>query len=133
MLRPLYLEVMKTALLSAPSSPAGQTSPSTAPRREKPPHQEIADRARTLWNKYGCPSGRDEEIWLEAERQLIGTVSETGIAQSPAVKPKTESTSTPAKSAQGGGGRRAMKNDEEEFAIAGQGVAARGGRRRSAT
>ncbi len=26
--------------------------------------------AEVLWRQRGCPSGRDDEIWLEAERQL---------------------------------------------------------------
>jgi Protein of unknown function (DUF2934) len=26
--------------------------------------------ARELWEKAGCPSGRDLEFWLEAERQI---------------------------------------------------------------
>ena len=33
-------------------------------------HNEIAERAHTLWSARGCPNGRDDEIWLEAERQL---------------------------------------------------------------
>nr|WP_256576080.1 DUF2934 domain-containing protein [Bradyrhizobium sp. CCGUVB23] len=27
-------------------------------------------RARELWEKAGCPSGRDLELWFEAERQI---------------------------------------------------------------
>ena len=34
--------------------------------------EDIAACARELWKKYGCPVGRDEQIWLEAERQLLG-------------------------------------------------------------
>ena len=33
-------------------------------------HNEIAERARVLWNARGCPTGCDDEIWLDAERQL---------------------------------------------------------------
>lgn len=40
--------------------------------RPTPHHEEISKRARELWEKYERPSGRDEEIWLEAERQLLG-------------------------------------------------------------
>jgi hypothetical protein len=36
------------------------------------PTAEVAARARQLWECYGCPAGRDEWIWLEAERQLNG-------------------------------------------------------------
>ncbi|HWA28756.1 MAG TPA: DUF2934 domain-containing protein [Lacunisphaera sp.] len=35
-------------------------------------HQEIATQAYVLWNHYGQPAGRDVDIWLEAERQLLG-------------------------------------------------------------
>jgi hypothetical protein len=35
-----------------------------------PPHDEIARKAHTLWKDRGCPSGIDDEIWFEAERQL---------------------------------------------------------------
>jgi hypothetical protein len=35
-----------------------------------PTHDEIALRARELYEQSGCPSGRDEEFWLEAERQV---------------------------------------------------------------
>jgi len=32
----------------------------------------IAKQARTLWEGYDRPEGRDVEIWLEAERQVLG-------------------------------------------------------------
>ncbi|CAM2965689.1 DUF2934 domain-containing protein [Rariglobus hedericola] len=35
-------------------------------------HEDISQRARELWSNYGQPEGRDNEIWLEAERQLLG-------------------------------------------------------------
>lgn len=37
-----------------------------------PSPAEVAARARLLWELYGRPAGRDEWIWLEAERQLNG-------------------------------------------------------------
>jgi hypothetical protein len=37
-----------------------------------PTHDEIAQRARQIWQEKGNPGGRDTEIWLEAERQLAG-------------------------------------------------------------
>lgn len=49
--------------------------PSSTPRtppKKAPTHSEIAQRARRLWQEQGCPEGRDEIIWLEAERQLLG-------------------------------------------------------------
>jgi hypothetical protein len=36
-------------------------------------NDEISRRAKELWAQYGKPSGRDEDIWLEAECQLLGT------------------------------------------------------------
>jgi hypothetical protein len=35
-----------------------------------PTHEEITERARTLWETRGRPIGQDDEIWLEAEAQL---------------------------------------------------------------
>ena len=36
-----------------------------------PSHEEIAVEAEVLWRQEGCPMGRDDAIWLEAERQLF--------------------------------------------------------------
>lgn len=33
-------------------------------------HDIVAQRAYHIWQESGCPSGRDEEIWYEAERAL---------------------------------------------------------------
>ncbi len=35
-----------------------------------PTHDEIAARARAIWQAKGCPAGKDEENWREAEVQL---------------------------------------------------------------
>jgi hypothetical protein len=35
-----------------------------------PSHAAIAARAEALWREKGFPQGREEETWLEAERQL---------------------------------------------------------------
>ena len=35
-----------------------------------PTHDEIAQRAESIWNMHGQPQGRDVSIWLEAEWQL---------------------------------------------------------------
>jgi hypothetical protein len=35
-----------------------------------PSHDKIAARAEALWREKGYPQGCDEEMWLEAERQL---------------------------------------------------------------
>lgn len=47
-----------------------QTASSTASQ------EDISQRARELWEHYGRPEGRDTEIWLEAERQLLGVDSQ---------------------------------------------------------
>lgn len=39
-------------------------------------HDTIAARAHQIWNSYGQPSGREDEIWLEAERQLHAETTE---------------------------------------------------------
>ncbi|MBA4138280.1 MAG: hypothetical protein C0518_13285 [Opitutus sp.] len=44
-----------------------------AATRALPLHDTIAARAYELWEGYGRPAGRDVAIWLEAERQLLGT------------------------------------------------------------
>ncbi len=33
-------------------------------------HDQIAERAKSIWRQKGCPSGQDEVIWYEAESQL---------------------------------------------------------------
>lgn len=50
----------------------GENSPASPDLRTRPLHEQIAACARELWRSYGCPVGRDEQIWLEAERQLLG-------------------------------------------------------------
>lgn len=44
-------------------------------------HPEIAAQARRLWESYGRPLNRDEEIWQEAESQVLGTNPE--VSQTP--------------------------------------------------
>jgi hypothetical protein len=35
-----------------------------------PSHEQIAARAKAIWQARGCPSGMDEQNWREAEAQL---------------------------------------------------------------
>ena len=35
-----------------------------------PSYDEISEHARNLWQSRGKPEGQDNEIWLEAEREL---------------------------------------------------------------
>lgn len=45
--------------------------PNAAPGPSRiPTQEEITARARQIWQDRGCPSDRDLEIWVEAERQL---------------------------------------------------------------
>jgi len=34
--------------------------------------EQIALRAYEIWQEQGCPAGRDEENWYQAERELKG-------------------------------------------------------------
>jgi uracil-DNA glycosylase len=47
--------------------------PPVAATKSRPPtHEQVEALARALWIDQGRPSGHDLEIWLTAERQLIG-------------------------------------------------------------
>jgi hypothetical protein len=35
-----------------------------------PTHQEIKSLAEKKWKLAGCPTGKDEEFWIAAEKQL---------------------------------------------------------------
>lgn len=90
---------MKTPLLkSSATAEAAFFSSSIPPRpeeevaeeirqiREAVSHEEIARRAHAIWEREGCPHGRDGEHWLEAERQLheasaLGGLTERGQAE----------------------------------------------------
>jgi hypothetical protein len=45
---------------------------SSAVARPIPTHEEITKHAEGLWLQKGRPESCDEQIWLEAERQLSG-------------------------------------------------------------
>ena len=62
--------------------------------RQATSREEIARRAEELWQRNGCPEGRDDEFWFEAERQLSGTaVSAAEEAREPAA-PETSPLSS---------------------------------------
>ncbi|MCE0498172.1 MAG: DUF2934 domain-containing protein [Methylacidiphilales bacterium] len=52
------------------SAHSSSSSVSSAAVVLAPSHDEIATRAEALWREKGCPQGCDDELWLEAERQL---------------------------------------------------------------
>ena len=65
------------------------------PRTANPPfatpsREEISNRARELWISRGSPVGQDEEIWLEAERQLIASARRLEATPAPASPDVTE-------------------------------------------
>ena len=45
----------------------------------RPTHQEVAARARAIWQSKGCPAGRDVENWREAEEQLRAETTARGV------------------------------------------------------
>jgi hypothetical protein len=60
-------------------------------------HHEIANLAFLNWQKDGCPSGRDQHYWLEAEQQiratkhlLIGEVKPSNGNPAPPAKAKSK-------------------------------------------
>jgi hypothetical protein len=44
----------------------------TPDTRTLPLHDAISRQAQKLWERYGRPQGRDDEIWREAEQQVLG-------------------------------------------------------------
>ena len=58
--------------------------------KEQAAHDEIVRRAEELWRQYGCPQGRDEEIWFEAERQLRGLDPASPSATQPSQPPVSD-------------------------------------------
>ena len=60
--------------------------------------ENIKARAEQLWRELGCPSGRDEEIWLMAE-EAVKTESAAAKAKpvtEAAVKPRATAAKKPA-------------------------------------
>ena len=48
-----------------------------------PSHEAVSQRAYQLWQNSDSPSGRDNEFWLEAERQLKAETSDDATEQRP--------------------------------------------------
>jgi DUF2934 family protein len=53
-------------------SPFPRAMATQAPCGSLPTHDEIAVRAREIWERRGCPEGRDLDNWLTAETELNG-------------------------------------------------------------
>lgn len=90
-----------------------RTQDSPMQHSHPPAHDEIAQRARSIWDMRGQPSGHDLSIWLEAERQLSldlagphsGDLAEPVLSPGPMggvlSSPKAEHTSGQAGSSSG--------------------------------
>lgn len=50
-------------------------APTPSRAAKNPTHDQIAERARAVWQAKGCPSGLDEQNWREAEAQLRAELS----------------------------------------------------------
>jgi hypothetical protein len=59
------MKTKKNSSIATPFSASSTPTPFSGPT-----HDQIAPRARQLWENAGRPEGRDLEYWLEAERQL---------------------------------------------------------------
>lgn len=63
------------------------------PRTANPPfatpsREEISKRAHELWLARNSPIGQDEEIWLEAERQLVTGSRRAEARPAPSKRPE---------------------------------------------
>ena len=67
---------MERRAMTATRKSAATQGPRTARSTKRQPlvltHEQIAARARELYERSGCQPGRDEEFWLDAERQMQG-------------------------------------------------------------
>jgi Protein of unknown function (DUF2934) len=62
-------------------------------KTNSPTHEEIARRAQEIWQQSGNPGGRDTDIWLEAERQLMAGTADSDSGSSAHESPRTTSES----------------------------------------
>lgn len=108
----------RTALAPAASAEASapmEGSPTQPDLRDLPLHEEIAACARDLWRKYGCPMGRDEEIWLEAERQLLGVSSSVArVGGQPVAADALNQSAISGSSASPGGEGQVVRQESRE-------------------
>ena len=51
-------------------APAPASTPARAVALPRLSHEQIAIRAKAIWEKKGRPSGQDEKNWLQAEAEL---------------------------------------------------------------
>ncbi|MGE5295859.1 MAG: DUF2934 domain-containing protein [Solirubrobacterales bacterium] len=63
-------QALGTGSISQPQSNQDQESGGAATATLSISHEQIAERARQIWEQHGRPQGEDEKNWREAERQL---------------------------------------------------------------
>jgi len=90
-----------------PKNPAEASPVNT---RTVPLHDEIARRAREIWQANGQPTGRDEEFWLKAELEVLGASDNVRLEGAGAVSAQQYEASTDANAAkQKSGARRSSR------------------------
>jgi len=75
-------------------------------------HETISRRAEEIWRHYGCPQGRDDEIWLEAEGQLRSEQQQTKVPAAEKMASKV-TLSTPPTSAKNEPSARTSSKESE--------------------
>jgi len=93
---------------------------STSSTGIRPTHEQISERAKAIWNDRGQPSGQDDEIWFEAERQVaeelaanervvpvIAPAAATGVASTATALPQA---AVPVGTLKGSGSRKRTKS-----------------------
>ena len=72
--KPVSAEQSKSiAVASRPNNPGASATKHLSEktgRAASPTYQQIADRAKEIWRRKGCPAGQDDANWFEAEDQL---------------------------------------------------------------
>lgn len=83
------------------------------PNFKEPSYEEISARARTIWESRGRPEGQDDEIWLDAERELQrdAVVSNQEIATTRPARPSSGGANSRSPL---GSTRRARRTDADE-------------------
>lgn len=123
--RYIYVPMMNDATNSSPSPRGSSIGPAETKTggpdlRTRPLHEEISACARELWRKYGCPVGRDEAIWLEAERQILGADPQVTRVEGRATSADAinQSAISPSTASPGGGGRTKRAGQDEDAELA---------------
>ena len=96
---------------------SGEETRAAPDLRAAPLHQQIASAAEQLWRGYGQPEGRDVEIWLEAERQVLGTDPEVARVGGATAADALNQASPPSTATPGGDGPPADLGDAAGKAV----------------